>query len=124
AGISTIDEANKFLLDKYWDAHNKKFAVAPKDKQDAHRKLLAEHDLKRILCHKEYRKVSKNLEIQYNNIIYQIVMEKPSMAMRQAQVTVLEGLDGSISIEYKGKAVAFKEYGKQEYIGKEINSKE
>lgn len=124
ADISTIEEANRFLIDKYWDEHNKKFAVVPKSKQDAHRKLLAEHELKRILCHKEYRVVSKNLEIQYECIIYQIVQEKPSMSMRKAQVLVLKGLDGSISIEYKGKAVPFKEYGKQEYVGKEISSKE
>jgi hypothetical protein len=123
AGINTIEKGNKFL-ETYWDKHNEKFSILPEDGRNAHRKMLPEHDLSRIFCHREYRKVSKNLELQYDNVIYQIILEKPSKHLCGAQVTVIKKLGGEISIEYKGKQLPFQIYGEQEYVGKEINSKE
>jgi hypothetical protein len=123
AGINTIDGANKFL-NGFWEIYNEKFNVMPANKNDAHRQLFAEHDLDRILCFKETRKVSKNLEIQYKNIIYQIDTNMRSKSLIRARVTVLEGADGRISIEYNGHPLSFKEYAKQQSNGEEVNSKE
>lgn len=123
AGISTIEEANQFL-NTYWERFNEKFAVAAECREDAHRKLLSEHDLEKILCYRNYRTVSKNLEIQYNNIIYQIKLEKPSWSLRRAKVEVIEGLEGQIYIKYKGQYLPFEIYSQQEFVGKEIDSKE
>lgn len=122
-GISTIGEANNFL-EEFLEEFNAKFPILPENKQDAHIKIGPEINLQRILCHKEIRKVSKNLEIQYKSVIYQIMMEKPSRSLIRAQVVVLESPDGKISIEYKGKSLKFKEFLKQISNGKEISSKE
>jgi hypothetical protein len=123
-GINTIEKANQFLHNEYWDIFNQKFSVEPELKENAHRELLPEHDLEKILCYKTYRIISKNLEVQYNNTIYQIALKKPSWSLRKAKVTIIEGLTGQVYIEYKGKYLPFKIYYQQEFKGTEVNSKE
>jgi hypothetical protein len=120
AEISTMEAANEFLL-TYWKEHNKRFSCAPRDKRDAHRALREEEHLERIFCHKEYRKVSKNLEIQYNSVIYQL---EGAHVFRGAQVRVLERFNGEVEIEHKGQAIGFREFYKQEYQGEIVTSKE
>ncbi len=122
-GISNIEEGNKYLPE-FLEQYNKRFAVRPEKDDDAHKKVSSETDLERIFCKKETRKVTKNLEIQYNNVIYQIIQEKPSRQLIRAIVTVLERPDGQISIEYRGKPLKFKEFAKQKFNGKEVTSKE
>jgi hypothetical protein len=124
AGINTIEEANCFLESIYWDAYNDKFATQPECLKDVHRQLLQEHDLDKILSYKELRVLSKNLELQYDNVIYQIVINNPSWSLRRARVTVIKALDGKISIEYKGKSLPFRIHSPQEVKGEIINSKE
>ena len=123
AGINTIEEGNLFLP-QYFEKHNEKFGVLAKENKDAHRPLLLSQNLDRIFCYKSERSVSKNLEIQYNNIIYQILQEKPSRALCHAKVMVLESLEGDISIEYRCKPLCFNKFHKQECIGKIIDIKE
>jgi len=123
AGVSSIEEGNRFL-EAYWEVHNMKFAVLPENKHDAHRKILPDQDLSKIFSIKQQRTVSKNLEVQYKNRIYQIITETPSKSLCKAQVTILEGRDGKVLMEYKGRQVRFREYGKQEYKGKEVDSKD
>lgn len=123
AGISTIEDANKFLP-MYWEKHNKKFAVAAASEEKAHRILTREHDLDRILCRKSQRVITKNLELQHNNIIYQILIKNPSWSLRGAKVTIIETLDGQVHIEYKGKDLPFNVFSEQEFMGAEVDSKE
>jgi Winged helix-turn helix len=122
AGVTNMEEGNAFL-ENYWGIYNKKFSKSPKDLKNEHRKVLPEQDLSMIFSIKENRIVSKNLEIQYYNKIYQIIQEKPSKDLCKAIVTVLQRIDGKIFIEYKGHKIPFKEYGEQEYIGKEVDLK-
>jgi hypothetical protein len=125
AGINNIESANKFLP-AFWEDYNKRFSVTPNNPRDVHRTLLPEHNLERILCKREYRKVSKNLEIQYNTVIYQLKLDRPIRGKNLvgARVMIREGIQGEVSIEYQGKALKFQEYAKQEFQGKVINSKE
>jgi transposase len=125
AGVSTIDEANKFLeKTKYWERHNRKFAIQPANQENAHKKLPSDGDLDRILCFKETRKISKNLEFQYENVIYQVGFEDRLKSLRGAAITVLKKLNGDIFVEHKGKPVSFRKYCEQIFIGNEVNSKE
>lgn len=123
AGISTIKEGNRFLP-HFLKEFNQQFMVQPRDQNDAHRALLPEQNLKRILCIKSQRKVTKNLEVQYNNEVYQIILEKPSRSLIKAEVTMLEGLDGQVSIEHQGKPLPFKLFSQQEANGEVVHSKE
>lgn len=123
AGINTIDEANQFLDSTYWNKFNEQFAVSPASANDAHRPLLEEQDLKKILSHKDRRVLSKNLEVQYDNVIYQIVLKKPSWILRKAVVTIITTLEDEVFIEHNGKDLPFKIFSKQEALGKVIDSK-
>jgi hypothetical protein len=123
AGINNIEEGNNFLP-QFWERLNEKFEVKPENKEDAHKKILPEHNLDKIFCIKHKRKVSKNLEISYKNVIYQLTLERSFNTFVNAYVTVLEGLNGQIFIEHKGEFVPFKIFSQQECMGEEINSKE
>jgi hypothetical protein len=123
AGISTIDKANEFLESIYWEAYNKKYAIPPASPIDAHRELLQEHNLKKVLSIKKQGTLSKNLEVQCDNVIYQIILKKPSWRLRGAKVTIIKGLDGELYIEHDGKNLLFKILSKQEVCGKVVNSK-
>jgi transposase len=123
ANLSTIEEANKFLP-KYWDLFNKKFAVVAESKEDAHRKITSEHDIDKILCYKSDRIISKNLEVQYNNTVYQIEEKTHSRSLQRAKVTVVEDLKGGIHLLHKGRYLPFKIHSQQQCKGEEVNSKE
>lgn len=122
-GISTIEKANQFLEDNYWEMFNKKFSVPPESPENAHRKLLPEHNLKKILSHKEQRVLSKNLEFQYENVVYQIEEKNPSWSLRRARITVIKGLEGQMYVEYKGRNLPFKTLDKQRISGEIVDSK-
>lgn len=121
AGIRDIERANEFLEGGFWESYNQKFAINPRIEGDVHRKC-KNWDLENILCEKYYRKISKNMELQFENIIYQIT--EPRIELIRAQVTVLKRLDGKILIEYKGKSVPFREYDKQIKGGEDVDSKQ
>jgi len=124
ANICSMKEGNEYLEKTFWPAYNSRFAKEPESMDNAHREMLLEHDLDRILCFKEHRTISKNLEIQYKNIIYQIVMEKPLRTMRGAKITILELPNGEIILEYKGKSLPFRTSCMQDYNGEEVTAKE
>lgn len=123
ANIDCIEKANVFL-ESFWDDYNARFSVPSEDPHDAHRPLLPDQNLDKIFCCKERRKISKNLEIQYKHKIYQITMDKPNVGLRGATATISENLQGEITIEYREKPLKFREYDKQEFMGKIVNSKE
>jgi len=105
-GISTIEEANLFLP-AYLETYNKRFGKIPASPFNAHRELDHNQDLDQILCSKEARKISKNLEIRYKNEIYQIQAPNRVNRLRGSGVQVVEKMNGEIFIEYKGEFLDF-----------------
>jgi len=122
AGISKIEQGNDFL-ETFWDKHNKRFSIRPADEEDDHLAPLSEAAVDRILCFKEVRIVTKNLEIQYDNTIFQVI-NKESRGLSGEKITVLESLDGKISFEYKNKKILLNKLSEVICEGKEVNSKE
>ncbi len=105
AGISGIEAGNAFL-ETYRLMHNERFAVAPADPQDAHQPLAAQ-DLDRILAARTARKLTKEMLVQYNNVIYQITTAARRRVFPRALVEVIEAPDGTISIERNGIALEY-----------------
>ena len=125
ANVSTIEEANKFLeRTKFWENHNNLFSVAAVCEENAHTACPSAETLDNVFCIKRLRRVSKNFELQYKNVVYQICPKDQLRGLQCACVTVLEKFDGTISIEHKGRKIAFREYYKQECVGQEMGSKE
>lgn len=106
-GISTIEAANAYLP-TYIAAHNKLFSVAAKSAEDAHRGELPEPwVLDLILSYQEERKLSKNLELSYNNVIYQVKTNTKGYRLRHAKVTICEDLNGLITLMHQGKILEY-----------------
>ena len=81
---------------------NARFAVTPRSAHDAHRPLRPGENLTRILAMQTNRVLSKNLTLQYDNVVYQIQTTRPGYAMRNAQVIVRQEREGAITISYQG----------------------
>ncbi len=123
AKICDIEAANAFLP-SFLDEFNQKFAKTPASPQNAHRPLLETHNLDKIFCLKYTRQLSKNLTLQYDNVIYQVFADKREYALKKARVTVLQAQDGTITIEYKGKKLATQPYHEMQARTEEVSGKE
>jgi len=112
--IDTMEEANEFLKE-YKEILSNKFAVKPRSSENAHRDVLHTKDELDIIFSKHtLRIISKNLEIQYRNTIYQIQTESSGLSMRKGHITVCESFDGEITLLYKGKKMKYKTFRRQE----------
>ncbi|MFZ5821427.1 MAG: ISNCY family transposase, partial [Chloroflexota bacterium] len=111
-GISSMADGNAYLPEFIAD-FNQRFAVEPRSSVNAHRALTAKDDLATILTWQETRTVSKNLTVQFEKIVYQIQTERPSYALRNANVIVCVNAQQEVIILYKGKSLAYKIYHQQ-----------
>ncbi|TFH90198.1 ISNCY family transposase [Vibrio ouci] len=102
-GISDIETANAFIPELI-EQYNKRFAIAPNNDHDAHRKVLySEEEVELIFSIHHHRKVSKNLTFQYKNSEYQITNEGKGYRLRHSTVTVCESFNGEITVLSDGR---------------------
>ena len=113
-GINTLEEANVFLP-SYLEKYNKRFGKEPASSFNAHRELDLNHTLDRILCEKNSRKITKNLEVHYENEVYQIQAPKRVHRLRGASVQIIKKINGEILIEYKGELLDYIMYNEVQY---------
>jgi transposase len=99
-GVSTIEEANRFLV-SYLPWYNRRFAVKPKKDGNLHRSPKG-LDLNAILCVKTERTLKNDHTIQHERKLYQL-----EDRIRTKRVTVEDRLDGSMRITDKGVSVRF-----------------
>ncbi len=123
AKICDIEAANAFLP-SFLLKFNQKFAKAPKDPSNAHKPLLPSYSLDKIFCLKANRRLSKNLTLQYDNVIYQVIAPCHEYILRNAEVTVLETKDGVVSIEYRGKQLTAVPHHKMQAQTEVVSAKE
>jgi len=102
--ISTIEEGNKYL-EAFRNDYNKRFGKKPQSAENAHRKLYEECDLKRTLCRKEKRKITKNMEIQYKRKTYQLKFK--STRRGENRCVMASEIDDEVVIEYEGKECSY-----------------
>lgn len=105
AKASSLEEANK-VLKNFLVAYNKRFSIAPKERQTVFRKAPLKNKLDRILCLKDVRVVAKDHTISFEGLTLQIPASKNFRSIAQKKVEVLQLKDGSIEIIYKQMNVA------------------
>lgn len=106
-GINDIETANAYLP-TYMKDHNKRFAVEPQSSEDAHRKELpTDEEMNLILSYQDDRTISKNLEISYENMIYQIKTNTKGYRLRHSMVTVCKDLNDVITLVCRGKILEY-----------------
>ena len=107
-GISTIEEANRFLPE-FIEKYNEKFAKLPKSKDDAHRDLtMTQEQLNYILSVRQTRKLCKNLECCFYNITFQIQTKTHGRRLQHAEVQIAEDTNGNITVWYNNQLLEFK----------------
>ena len=122
-GISAIEDANAYLSE-FIKKHNERFAKEPACTIDAHRQGLPEENvLQLIFSHQATRKLSKNLELSYQNIIYQIQTKSPSYTMRGGNVKICDRKN-NVTLIYKNKFLDYKIFDKKNQPTKILDSKE
>jgi len=107
--ISDIETANQFLEEKYRKKHNQRFAKIAREPQRVFvPNTLTVEKLMNIISAQHKRKASKNLELSFDNKIYQIQNEGKGRRLQQATITVCQTLDNKIYLLYKGKRLDYK----------------
>lgn len=100
--INNIKAANAYLP-HFIEDWNKRFTVKPTKRMNAHRKELpTKSQLDFIFSIQEDRKLSKNLQMSYGNMTYQIKENSIGGRLRHAYVTICKKLSGEINVLYKG----------------------
>jgi len=122
-GISNLADGNAYLPEFMTDL-NQRFAVEARSAVNAHRRLTAKDDLARILTWQETRTLSKNLTLQFQKTVYQIQTERPTYALRHAQVTVCMNAQEDITILYNGKALPYTIYNQQAKQAEVVSAKQ
>jgi transposase len=120
--LATLEQGNAYLPD-FINNFNARFAVSPRSSNDAHRPLTQHENLNQILSWQEPRILSKNLTLQFKKVVYQIQTDRPSYALRNAQVTVCEDAQASVTILYQSKPLPFAIFHKQERLAEIVDSK-
>jgi predicted peroxiredoxin len=108
SGISTLEQANTFLLETYLPHMNGKFSRPPKSADNAHVKpsMIA---LGNIPCMEHDRKASKDYIVRFENRLFQIQPEAKIKPRPGDAVIVRVKLDYSVHILWKSKLLLTKE---------------
>jgi len=101
AGITTMEEANRFL-GSYLPIYNRRFAVQPAQSADLHRPVPKGSDLNRVLCIKTQRALRNDFTVAHNGGLYQVHDN-----VRTSWVGVQERLDGTMRITHQGRSLRY-----------------
>jgi len=99
AGITTLEEANRFLREKYIDEFNAKFSVAAEERGTAFRPC-SRRDLDFILSVQTERVVDKDNTVAIGSRWWQIDKSRWRYSLAKQTVTIHQHLDGTVSIRF------------------------
>ena len=113
-GIDGMAAGNAYLP-AFMADFNGRFAVAPRDPADAHRKVLHEtRELDLIFSEHHVRKLTKNLSIRFECREYQVTGRGQGYRLRGAAVTVCEAFDGSVTVLHDGRELPVRQLAESE----------
>jgi transposase len=108
AGISTMSEGNRFLLDYYLPKMNEKFSRPAASDCDAHVPL-GSVNLDDILCMEFERIVSNDWIVRYDARLFQILDRNRRKPRPKDKVTLRVRLDNSIHVLWQGRPLLIEE---------------
>jgi transposase len=112
-GVSTIEEANRFLQE-FLPVYNRKFSVNAVSKEDLHRPVPLGIGLDKILCIKTNRTVRNDHTIAHEGKLYQI-----EESILDKKVTVQERIDGKMLIVCQGKVLLYRQITERPEVTKQ-----
>jgi transposase len=99
AGITTPDEANRFLREQYVAEFNGRFAVAAAEEGTAFLPC-TRSDLDRVFCLQHERVVARDNTVSFARLVLQIERQRWRSTLSGCRVVVYEHLDGTLSLGY------------------------
>lgn len=110
--IQNYLDANAFLPE-FILAYNRKFAVLPRSSGDAHLPLDRTIDLDFLFSVHDTRIITKDLQIQFDNVTYQIITTRPARHLAKREVLILQGETGAVSAFLNHQHLSLKVFRKQ-----------
>lgn len=103
AGVSSLEEANRFLTATWIPFWNERFAVAAAEPDDAHRALQKRAPLQRLFAETAERVVSNDFTIRYDNHRFQIRKGQVGSIRAKGRITIERRLDGTTRFRSEGR---------------------
>lgn len=107
AGATTPDQANE-VLEAFLPHYNRRFAVPAAEPGSAYQPVPAGLSPDSVCCFKYLRTVASDNTVRLGEHCLQILPGKDRPSYAKARVEVREGLDGQVSVYYKGQCLASK----------------
>jgi len=104
-GITTIEDANRWLEDVFIDRYNERFAKTPEQKGSAFSKVSKRDRYLKIAFGYEATVANDNC-VRLGGLIIDIPPGRPRRSYAKAKVLVRQHLDGAWSIWYQGNRIA------------------
>ena len=108
AYISTIQDANDFIKNRYLSRYNDRFARPAPKKGDVHAPI-ADKDLEKIFCIKDVRSVQNDFTLSYKNRTLQLTQHQIAYVRPKELVTIHEKFDGTVHLFIRGYRLNHKE---------------
>lgn len=99
AGITTLEEANRFLRERYVAEFNERFSVAASGEGTAFVPCVRT-DLDRVFCLQHERVVARDNTVSFARLTLQIERQRWRGTLAGCRVVVYEHLDGTLSLGY------------------------
>jgi len=100
--ISTLEAGNTYLPE-FREDYNQRFAREPLGAHDAHRPLRDDEDLDLIFTWQEDRKLSRELTIHYNRVMYLVEPGPETLPLAGERCRVHEYQDGRVEVRHADK---------------------
>lgn len=102
AGVTTIEEANKFL-EEYIPKFNKQFAVVPNRRKNLHKKIdkNTKAKLTQIFSIQDTRVVNNDYTVQFETKYYQLNRVQTTTVYKKDRILVESHLDGEVKLRLR-----------------------
>jgi len=107
--IASHAQANVYLQAEYLPEHNRRFARPAARPEDYHRRAPSGAELDRIFRLESERTISDDWVVRYDNRFFQLAPQSRHYPPARGKVWVCEKRDGSLGIEYRGRALRWQE---------------
>lgn len=107
--INTIDEANRFLEEKFIPEYNQKFSVLPQKKRNLHRSptKIEIKNLDKVFSIHHLKVVNNDFTVSYQGRWFQLGKTQPTLVLRKDKIRIEERISGEIFISLRDKYLNF-----------------
>jgi len=120
--INDYQSANAFLP-AYLHFHNRKFAVLPRSTTDVHLPLDPSVDLDFLFAIHDTRTITKDLQIHFNCVTYQIITKRLPQHLIGREVLVAQDQSGTVSAYLNNQLLTLTITQKQPKLARIVSSK-